>query len=80
MAQKLKHKEPGAGAPAEGGGAVSNMPTNCKADGCKKKSEKMDFCAEHYEWFKWGMMTRDGKKPIDFDKKYQSYMKHKKVA
>lgn len=79
MAQKLKHKEPGSGAP-EAGGNVTAMPTNCKSEGCKKKSEKMDFCAEHYEWFKWGLITRNGQKPIDFDKKYQSFMKHKKAA
>ncbi len=77
MAQKLKHKEP---APGQTPATVSNLPTNCKADGCKKKSEKMDFCAEHYDWFKWGLITRDGHKPIDFDKKYQSFLKHKKAA
>lgn len=78
MAQKLKHKESSGGAPAPS--PVVNLPTNCKAEGCKKKSEKMDFCSEHYDWFKWGLLTREGKKPIDFDKKYQAYTKHKKVA
>jgi hypothetical protein len=78
MAQKLKHKEVNSGAPAPG--PVVNLPTNCKAEGCKKKSEKMDFCSEHYDWFKWGLLTREGKKPIDFDKKHQAYTKHKKVA
>lgn len=77
MAQKLKHQEP----KAEGTMApVSNLPTACKAQGCKKKSDKLDFCNEHYDWFKFGLITREGAKPIDFDKKYQSYMKHKKVA
>ncbi len=78
MAQKLKHKESNGGAPAPG--PVATLPTNCKSEGCKKKSEKMDFCSEHYDWFKWGLLTREGKKPIDFDKKYQAYTKHKKVA
>ena len=79
MAQKLKHQDPKAGA-ATAGAPVSTLTTACKADGCKKKSDKMDFCSEHYDWFKFGLITRDGAKPIDFEKKYQSYMKHKKVA
>lgn len=77
MAQKLKHQEPKAGGPPS---TVANIQTACKADGCKKKSDKMDFCNEHYDWFKFGLITREGSKPIDFDKKYQSYQKHKKVA
>ncbi len=79
MAQKLKHQDPkeNQGAPKA---PVSNLPTACKADGCKKKAEKMDFCSEHYDWFKWGLITKNGQKPIDFEKKYQSYMKHKKAA
>lgn len=79
MSQKLKHQEPKAGGAAPGA-PVSNLPTACKSQGCKKKSDKMDFCNEHYDWFKFGLITREGVKPIDFDKKYQSYMKHKKVA
>ena len=80
MAQKLKHKEPTGTAPVAG--PVVTLPTHCKADGCKKKSEKMEFCSEHYDWFKWGLLTREGSKPIDFDKKHQAYLKHKqkKVA
>ncbi len=81
MAQKLKHKEPTPGqAQGQAPATVTNLPTGCKADGCKKKSEKMDFCSEHYEWFKWGLITREGQKPIDFDKKYQSFLKHKKAS
>lgn len=79
MAQKLKHQDPGQtqGQPS---GNVAQLPTSCVADGCKKKSEKLGFCAEHYDWFKWGLLTREGKKPVDFDKKYQAFMKHKKAA
>ncbi len=81
MAQKLKHQDPKAeGSAGPKAAPVSNIPSACKADGCKKKSDKMDFCNEHYDWFKFGLITRDGAKPIDFDKKMQSYMKHKKVA
>lgn len=47
----------------------------CKAEGCKKKPEKADFCAEHFDWFKAGLITKDGVKAQDFDKKFYHYSK-----
>lgn len=60
---KKNQKNPG------GANNVAAMPTKCKAEGCAKKSEKLDFCPEHFVWFKEGLLTRDGKKPVDFDRK-----------
>lgn len=70
MATKLKHQE-------NAGGNVVAMPSRCSAEGCKTPTDKLNFCSEHYEWFKWGLITKDGKKPTDFDKKYQAYVKYK---
>ena len=53
---------------------------NCKSEKCSKKDEKMGFCKEHYVWFKEGLITREGKRPSDFDKKYQAFMHRKKAA
>ena len=77
MSKKLKHQDNNE---AQGGGNVVAMPTRCKAQGCNKKSDRMDFCNEHYEWFKFGLLTKMGEKPIDFDKKFISFQKHKKAA
>lgn len=59
----------------------------CKCSGCKKSEAKYSFCDEHYEWFKFGLITKEGKKVMDFDKKqghYQAYLDrqhgYKKVA
>ena len=52
----------------------------CKSEKCTKKDEKMGFCMEHFTWFKEGLITRDGVRPPDFDKKYQAFMHKKKVA
>ena len=52
----------------------------CLCEGCGKKGDRMNFCGEHYDWFKFGLITKEGKRPTDFDKKIQSYMKHKKAA
>ncbi len=52
------------------------MPSRCACEGCKKPSDLMNFCGEHYEWFKFGLITKEGKRPTDFDKKYQAFRKH----
>lgn len=72
MSTKLKHQ------PTEGN--VVAMPSKCGCEGCNKRSDLMNFCGEHYEWFKWGLITKEGKRPTDFDKKYQAYTKHHKAA
>jgi hypothetical protein len=71
MAAKLKHQTQNAG--PSGDNVVSL--SRCKAEGCSKKSEVMDFCKEHFDWFKFGLITKEGKRPVDFDKKYQAYLK-----
>ncbi len=63
-------------APAAAKGGDINVLDRCKFEACKQKTTKMSFCAEHYEWFKFGMITREGKKPVDFDKKMMAYQKH----
>ncbi len=87
MATKMKHENMGktkdnsetaaATGPAK---KVVALPTKCKAEGCKSGISKLEFCDEHYAWFKWGLVNKEGKRPIDFDKKHQAYMKHKKSA
>lgn len=62
------------------GGNVVQMPLGCPAEGCGKKRVRSTFCAEHFEWFKEGLISRDGAKPKDFDKKYQAYTRRKSAA
>jgi hypothetical protein len=52
----------------------------CKAEGCNKKSSRADFCEEHFEWFKMGLITKEGKKVPDFDKKMLAFETRKKAA
>jgi hypothetical protein len=64
------------------------MPSNvvpltvnkCTAEGCKHKPERAGFCGEHYLWFKEGLITMDGYKAKDFDKKYHAYMNRQRKA
>lgn len=65
---------------AGGGGNVVQMPTGCCVEKCAKKVERMNFCSEHYAWFKEGLVNKAGQKPTDFDKKFQAYSTRKKSA
>ncbi len=49
---------------------------HCKCNGCKKPESKFTFCDEHYEWFKFGLITKTGTRVSDFDKKQGHYMAH----
>lgn len=62
-----------------------NVPNNvvhlssvlCKSEGCKKKHTRASFCDEHYEWFKMGLITLEGHKAKDYDKKYSEFLRKK---
>ena len=55
-------------------------PTKCVSEDCKSKPERAGFCSEHFNWFKAGLITKEGKKALDFDKKYYHYKGQKKAA
>lgn len=59
---------------------VSLADNKCHAEGCKSKSKRAGFCEQHFDWFKAGLITKEGKAVIDFDKKYQHYLASKKAA
>lgn len=59
---------------------VALGPTKCTAEGCNKKPSKAGFCEEHFEWFKAGLITKEGAKAADFEKKHYHFMRHKKSA
>lgn len=71
MATKLKHQTP---TPTQGATNVVSL-NKCSAEGCSHRADLMNFCNEHYDWFKFGLITKEGKRPSDFDKKFQSYKK-----
>jgi len=58
---------------------VLQMPSRCKVEDCTKKSDKAEFCAEHFMWFKEGLVTKEGKKPVDFERKLY-YFNRRKAA
>ncbi|MBX2996031.1 MAG: hypothetical protein KF681_14490 [Bdellovibrionaceae bacterium] len=59
---------------------VSLQAHKCTAEGCKHKPDRAGFCSEHYTWFKEGLITMEGYRAKDFDKKYHAYMNRKNRA
>lgn len=72
MATKLKHQTQD----SSGGNVVSL--SRCTAQGCNKKSDLLTFCNEHYDWFKFGLINKQGERPTDFDKKYIAFQRQQK--
>jgi hypothetical protein len=52
---------------------VIALPGMCIAQECKQKSQKANFCMEHFDWFKEGLITKEGHKPTDFAKKFYDF-------
>ena len=48
----------------------------CKCGGCKKPQFRFTFCSEHYDWFKFGLITKAGQKVSDFEKKFDHFTAH----
>ncbi|MGE3974384.1 MAG: hypothetical protein AB7F59_07665 [Bdellovibrionales bacterium] len=55
-------------------GATSSGSTGfCLADGCKKNTERAEFCGVHFDWYKQGLITKRGAKAKDYEKKLRFY-------
>lgn len=74
-------------APPKSENADKQFPNNvvqlhankCVAEDCKTKPARAGFCNEHYDWFKEGLLTMEGYKAKDFDKKYHAWMRRREV-
>jgi hypothetical protein len=68
------------GAPGQGNNVAAIGSAACCVEKCTKKVDKLNFCTEHYTWFKEGLVSKKGQRPTDFDKKYQAYLLRTKKA
>jgi hypothetical protein len=72
MSEKLEKQVPN--------NVIALGPTKCMADDCKHKPSKAGFCEQHFDWFKAGLITKNGAKALDFDKKLYHYELKRKSA
>ncbi len=55
----------------------------CQAWICKEKDERYGFCNEHFQQYKFGLITKEGKAVLDYERKlehYQVWVSARKVA
>ncbi len=79
MAEKKEEKKQ-ENKPLTPSNVISLADNRCNAEGCKSKSKRAGFCNEHFDWFKAGLINKEGKQVVDFDKKYQHFMSAKKAS
>ena len=61
--------------------SIMKLPTQCSAQACQTKIDRLVFCKTHFGWYKEGLLNKHGRKPKDFDKKYQDYLnRHNQAA
>jgi hypothetical protein len=67
------HEAKAAPAP-KGAKGHTPMPDGCHSWGCKAKAHRFNFCDEHYEHFKFGLIKKTGEPVPDFEKKFEHYV------
>lgn len=79
MADKAKKEGKAAPSPEKQipNNVVQLGPVKCVGEECKRKPVRAGFCDEHYTWFKEGLMTLQGEKARDFDKKFYAWQRRK---
>jgi hypothetical protein len=54
------------------------LSDQCSQFECKQKATNMDFCEEHYNHFKFGIIKKNGELAPDYEKKLENYASHQK--
>ena len=70
-----EHKKPEA--PVSKGKGHTPMPDGCHSWGCKAKAHQFNFCDEHYDHFKFGLIKKTGEPVPDYEKKIEHFMAYK---
>ncbi len=70
-----EHKKPDA--PVKGKGHTP-LPGGCFSWGCKHQASRFNFCDEHYDHFKFGLIKKTGEPVSDYEKKFEHYQAYKR--
>src|SRR5690242_10719850 len=55
-------------------GKHSPLPGACNAVGCKAQATRFNFCNEHYDHFKFGLIKKSGEPVSDYEKKIEHFL------
>lgn len=50
---------------------------SCFATDCKSKSARFNFCTEHFDHFKFGLISKTGEQVSDYEKKIEHFHAYK---
>ena len=70
-----EHKKPEP--PVSKGKVHEALPGHCASWSCKAKSTRFNFCDEHYDHFKFGLIKKTGEPVSDYEKKIEHYTAYK---
>lgn len=59
-------------------GGPQQIAGNCLSWACKKEATRFNFCEEHYDHFKFGLIKKSGEPVSDYEKKYEHYLAHQR--
>ena len=81
-APEKKSESPAASPRGAAGKGHNPGPDGCHSWGCKGKAARFNFCDEHYDHFKFGLIKKTGEPVSDYEKKFGHYvaMKSRKGA
>jgi hypothetical protein len=64
--------------PSKGAKGAGPVPDGCHSWGCKHPAKRFDFCEEHYDHFKFGLIKKSGEPVSDYERKFEHYQAHLK--
>jgi hypothetical protein len=53
-----------------------DVAAKCACQGCKTDVAKFSFCTTHYEYFKFGLIKKDGTPVSDYDRKFEHFSRY----
>ncbi len=53
------------------------MPGGCFSWECKSQATQFNFCSQHFEHFKFGLIKKTGEPVPDYEKKMKHFQAHK---
>lgn len=51
-------------------------PGGCFSQGCKVQAKRFNFCDEHFDHFKFGLLKKTGEPVSDYEKKIEHFYAH----
>jgi hypothetical protein len=60
--------------------AATTGVEKCACGGCKASASRFNFCTEHFDQFKFGLIKKTGEKVSDYEKKLGHFEAFKKSA